>query len=452
MAQMTIYRGTHQIGGCCTEISMGGRRVLIDMGANLPGSDDTAPIKDTELLDKVLDGRPADALLFTHYHGDHCDLYKEIAAKMPELPMYIGPLAKQILMVVTAYIDRGTQDKGFPVVKGMSAYQPGKALRPVPGVTIRPLYVDHSALDAYMFYIQAAGKRILFTGDFRDHGIQGEQLWKVLHAFVVPKGVDILVTEGTMLGREQVSREKGAVLTEQALGERAAALFQKHTYNFVLVSSTNLDSIMEFYQNTPAGMPFVCDFYQARLIITAMEGMERKGNFPDYQTSPTHPAIRVLDPAHQKWEALRGRALRLKKPLDIQPIEEDEMRRDGFVLLSRKNTHPGEYTTPFEKLRDKFFDKDGQIIYSMWDGYLKPEHTDPALLDFIGGRPIEHLHTSGHAYVETIAKLIQTVDPKVIVPMHTEQPEAFLSIPAFAPYRGRVAVAQDGEPLPLDTL
>ncbi len=36
--------------------------------------------------------------------------------------------------------------------------------------------------------------------------------------------------------------------------------------------------------------------------------------------------------------------------------------------------------------------------------------------------------------------------------MHTEQPEAFLSIPAFAPYRGRVAVAQDGEPLPLDTL
>ena len=30
------------------------------------------------------------------------------------------------------------------------------------------------------------------------------------------------------------------------------------------------------------------------------------------------------------------------------------------------------------------------------------------------------LHTSGHAYVETIANLIKTVDPKWILPMHTE--------------------------------
>ena len=55
----------------------------------------------------------------------------------------------------------------------------------------------------------------------------------------------------------------------------------------------------------------------------------------------------------------------------------------------------------------------------MWDGYLKPKHADQALIDFIGGRPIEPLHTSGHAYVETIARQIEAVDPKAIVPMHT---------------------------------
>lgn len=452
MAQMTIYRGSHQIGGCCTEIRAGGRRILIDLGANLPGSDETAPIQDAELLDKALDGRPADAVLFTHYHGDHCDLYKEIAARMPGLPMYIGPLAKQILMVVTAYIDRGTEEKGFPIVRNMRTYQAGTPWYAIPGVTICPFYVDHSALDAYMFYIEADGKKILFTGDFRDHGIQGEQLWKVLNKFVVTKGVDLLVTEGTMLGREQASREEGAVLTEKELGQRAAALFQKHKYNFVLVSSTNFDSIMEFYQNTPPEMPFVCDFYQARLIVTAMEGMQRKGNYPPYQTSPAHPAIRVLDPAHQKWESLCGRAMRLKHPLNLQPIEEDELSQNGFVLLCRKNTRPGEYISRFEKLRDTFFAKDGQIIYSLWEGYLKPEHADKSLLNFIGSRPIEHLHTSGHAYVETIAKLIETVNPKVIVPMHTERAEEFSSIPAFAPYKNRVKVLNDGEPLVLDTL
>lgn len=449
MAELTIHRGTHQIGGCCTEFTCGGERVLIDLGANLPGSDETAPIKDTDLLDKVLDGRPVNGVLFTHYHGDHCALYPKIAAKLPETSMYIGPLAKQILMLVAAYTNR----EAVPIVLNMRTYEAGKPLTSVlPGLSIQPLYVDHSALDAYMFYIEVSGKKILFTGDFRDHGIQGEQLWKILNAIVVPKGVDILITEGTMLNRERVSKQEGAVLTETELGREAAALFQKHKYNFVLASSTNLDSIMEFYHNTPAGMPFVCDFYQARLIVTAMEGMQRKGYWEEYHTAPNYPVLRVLDPNHSKWERVRSRGLALYPPIDLQSITEEELERDGFVLLARKNTHPETYTSPFDTLQNKFLDQDGQIIYSMWDGYLKPEHADQHLIDFIGGRPIEHLHTSGHAYVETIAKLIETVNPKVIIPMHTGRAEEFSSIPEFALYKERVKVLHDGEPFHLDAL
>ena len=57
MVKLTIHRGTHQIGGCCTEINCDGERILIDLGANLPDSD--APIQDDELIAKVFDGRPA---------------------------------------------------------------------------------------------------------------------------------------------------------------------------------------------------------------------------------------------------------------------------------------------------------------------------------------------------------------------------------------------------------
>lgn len=42
MTDLTILRGSHQIGGCCTEIISGGERILIDLGANLPDAD--API------------------------------------------------------------------------------------------------------------------------------------------------------------------------------------------------------------------------------------------------------------------------------------------------------------------------------------------------------------------------------------------------------------------------
>ena len=88
----------------------------------------------------------------------------------------------------------------------------------------------------------------------------------------------------------------------------------------------------------------------------------------------------------------------------------------------------------------------------MWKGYLEEEHADKDMLRFIGGRPYRSLHTSGHAYVETLAKVIGLADPKVIIPMHTQCPEAFTSIPAFAPYHDRVKVPRDGIRLSLDTL
>ena len=133
-------------------------------------------------------------------------------------------------------------------------------------------------------------------------------------------------------------------------------------------------------------------------------------------------------------------------------ITKEELERDGFVVLARKNTHPDTYISPFDKLREKFLDKDGQIIYSMWKGYLEEEHADKDLLRFIGGHPYETLHTSGHAYVETIAKLIDTVNPKWILPMHTERADEFASIPAFTRWKDRVKVLHDGQTLDLDEL
>lgn len=448
MAKLTIYRGTHQIGGCCTELSVNGERVLIDFGANLPNSDEAAPIKDDALIDRVFDGRPVNGVLFTHYHGDHYGLFRKIEKNTP---MYIGPLAKEILQVLTPYIDLGTAKKGLPLVDRMRTYQAGRWMKPSPSIDLLPLYVDHSALDAYMFYIKMSGRKILFTGDFRDHGIVGEKdrLWRTLEKYV-PKGIDLLITEGTMLSRIDETGNSIA-RTERELGARAAELFARHKYNFVLVSSTNLDSIMEFYHNTPEQMHFVCDLYQAKIIITAMKGMEDKGKFHEYRVSEHHKALRVLGKPVGQWERWRKMGASLKSPIDILPVSEEELERDGFVLLARKNNFP-EKPSRFEELRDRYFDRDGQIIYSMWKGYLEEAHADRALQSFIGGRPYEQLHTSGHAYVETIAKLIETVDPKIIIPMHTERAEQFASVPVFAPYKDQVRVLQDGESLNLNTL
>jgi ribonuclease J len=65
------------------------------------------------------------------------------------------------------------------------------------------------------------------------------------------------------------------------------------------------------------------------------------------------------------------------------------------------------------------------------------------LHDFIEQRGIKlrHIHTSGHASIDTMKKLTTAIQPKLIVPIHTSYPERYSEIfPEI-----RVANVVDGE-------
>jgi len=98
--------------------------------------------------------------------------------------------------------------------------------------------IDHSAFDAYSFLIEANGKKVFYTGDFRLHGTRGKI--KVFEHFA--KNIDCLICEGTNIA-------KGKAQTEFELYNKAIELFEKpeHKYVFILCSSTNIDRIFEFY-------------------------------------------------------------------------------------------------------------------------------------------------------------------------------------------------------------
>lgn len=264
--QIIIHRGSHQIGGCATEIRTKKHRIVIDFGANLPDCDEENALTDEALVQTVFGDKNCDAVLFSHYHGDHIGLYKKIPS---DVPLYIGPTAKKILSVLTKQIDQSPSvtEKGLFRVEGMQCYTPGGALTPFGDIKVMPYFVDHSALDAYMFLIEAGGKRILFTGDFREHGIAGEKgrLARTIKKYIGE--VDILITEGTMLSRIGET-EENPIRTEADLGICAKALFQNNKESVILISSTNLDNIMEFYHALPWEMGFVCDAYQAITSLT----------------------------------------------------------------------------------------------------------------------------------------------------------------------------------------
>ena len=66
-----------------------------------------------------------------------------------------------------------------------------------------------------MFLIECDGKKVLPTGDFRDHGYLGKGLYTMLEKHIIPQGIDVLITEGTNVG-QRLKR----VLSEQEISSQ----------------------------------------------------------------------------------------------------------------------------------------------------------------------------------------------------------------------------------------
>ena len=82
-----------------------------------------------------------------------------------------------------------------------------------------------------------------------------------------------------------------------------------------------------------------------------------------------------------------------------------------------------------KELSKKMSFKNGLLVYSFWSGYKYGKN----MKDFLSeceemGLKIETLHTSGHADEKAVKKLIETVNPDVIIPVHTENAERFKEI------------------------
>ncbi len=381
--QIKIYRGTHQIGGCVTEIKTATARIIIDMGEELP-SYIHAEQKPFE-IDGVTHGTPdCNAVLITHYHGDHVGMFEKV---LPHIPIYMGKVAKQIYGVIQNTL-KAKLNKGNPQkVQDFNEYVIGKPLH-FGDIKVTPYTIDHSAYDAYMLLIEADGKRILHTGDFRMHGARGSKMLAVFEKYC--KNIDVLITEGTML-----SRMNEQIFSEHELGLKAEELLRENKYVFAICSSTNIDTIAEFYNAAlKTYKPFiVCerDFQSEILKIVTQNTLSQFYNFNRRKIYSYSKNLHTL------------------------------MDEKGFLFLGRTN-----YAT--QTAIEAF--PDSLLIYSMWSGYLDKTHPafDEYKSNFIncavrGGCRLVNLHTSGHAGSDEIKKVCEVTEAKTVIPIHTENPE-----------------------------
>lgn len=399
---VTIHRGTHQIGGCITEIRTQQGRIFIDFGTELPELDGTQPEEYLSVSGLTEGVRDCDGVFFTHYHGDHIGNMDRI---LSDIPLYMGKISKEISLVLNRHLQKAYHyntdcfsDKSsfLRALERTNTFQSGQEIS-IKDMKITPYRVDHSAFDSYFFLIEAEGVRVLHTGDFRDHGFTGDELPHVLEQI---GQVDCLICEGTML-----SRRGEAILTEVQLSERAKHITAQHKNVFVLCSSTNIDRIRAFYEAKPKEKPGVSDWYQKQILNAVSK------------SDPT-----VQGSYQFEW---------IIPDADWNYKLHNWMDEKGFVMFVRANDR---FRSFMEKYRGNC-----KVIYSMWSGYLE----NPRIAQFLDGFDYEVLHTSGHAVPETIRTVIQAVRPRKIIPLHTEVPALFFSLAGTA----EVEIPNDGQPV-----
>lgn len=374
---ITIHRGANQIGGCITEIATKQTRILIDLGSNLPG------IQERELtfeeVSKITSG--IDAIFYTHYHGDHTGLFHLVPDTVPQ---YIGGGALEVMKCRYSVLNRkGEFEREASVLNRMNSYKANHTIQ-IGDISITPYYCSHSAFDAYMFKVETQGKVILHTGDFRRHGYLGKALDGMLRKYIGQ--VDILISEGTMLGRLQ---EK--VLTENDIKRNTAEVLKHHKYVYALCSSTDMERLASFHAACKeTGRKFVCDTYQKSVLDIFAKYSENRNlfGFDHIFTYPHKESDKVIS----------------------------HLRYHGFLYVVR-----GSQDWLIERRMKTYNDAPSHLIYSMWQGYHNGDNAvilpnvikiRDMFADRIFDGTKDGFHTSGHAESQTLRDVCTITNPK----------------------------------------
>lgn len=393
--KLLIHKGTNEIGGSCIQLSTAKTTILIDAG--LPLSKSSIPTDVANIR--------ADALLISHPHQDH---YGLMDAVDHDMPVYIGSFGLKLIEASRVLIGK---------TMGKRSYRPIQRDKKVTigDFTVTPYLVDHSAVDAYAFLIEAEGKRIFYSGDFRAHGKKAVLFEKMVQN--PPKDIDLLLMEGTMLRRSNDEFPKESDVEERIY----QTIKVQKNIGFIISSSQNIDRVVSAYRAClRADKILVLDFYTAWVLEKLRE---MTSNVPTMEWKSVavyadHNQDEILKKNEGYFGDFRKRAYAYR-------IKKEELRAgpSRYLVFSKMSR--------FKIMNSYRGPSPVGVIYSQWPGYLKCTnkeyygaeeinafHSDPGI-NYV------YAHTSGHATVADLRAFASALKPKKLIPIHTEHKGEF---------------------------
>jgi len=414
-----IHRGTKEIGGSCVEIWTEDKRILLDFGMPLVEANGDKfnfnrykDLKSSQLVEKgilpdiegLYDNSKdiIDAIIISHPHQDHYGLANFIN---DNVQYYLGEATHKIIELNNIFTPQEIYLKNINYFETEKSFEIGD-------ISITPYLVDHSAFDSYSFLVEANGKSLFYSGDFRSHGRKSKVFYWFTHN--APQNVDYLLLEGTTISRGQ-ERFK----TETEIENELIELFkQKGKINLIYTSGQNIDRLTSIYRACiRSGKILVIDVYIAKVL----KELSKYANIP--YPSSNFKNLKVMFTYFVSNRLGNHGNKKILYEFKKFKITRDEIgnQSKNIVMIVRPSMK-----SDLEKIETI---DNGNLIYSMWEGYLDKPNTKE-FIDYLNNKKFKlyKIHTSGHADTKTLKKLVEAIKPKNIVPIHTFEADKYKDI------------------------
>ena len=396
--RVCIHRGSKQIGGSCVELEASGQRIVLDLGLPLDAESNDRrhlpAIRGIDGTDPSLRG-----ILISHPHLDHYGLLAHVSNSVK---IGLGPSARRVLKAAAGFVPGD-----WPVPSPGWDYESGKTFEIGP-FRVTPYLVDHSAYDAYALLIEADGKRLFYSGDFRGHGRKSALFDRMVANR--PPDIDALLVEGSSLGRLNDDEAfPGENDIETALVD---TLVKTKGLALVHTSAQNVDRVVSIFRAArKAGRTLVIDLYSAAVLEATGSANLPQSDWKD---------VALFVPQAQR--------LHIKKNSLFDLLSRHSANR---IFISDLKDAPDRYALLFRPLHRNDLERgeclaEACYVYSQWEGYWELGMYDN-LRTWISTHAIPRvsIHTSGHASPRDLKLFVQAFSPKRVIPIHSFKPELY---------------------------
>lgn len=346
-----------------------------------------------------------DAVFLSHAHFDHI---AHIEFLDEDIPIHLGATAKTFIECQEETTNR--TDYGEHRYK---TFRTGTKIK-IGHLEVEPIHVDHSIPAAYGFIIHTSRGAVAYTGDIRMHGPKAEMTAEFMEKTGREKPI-VLISEGTRVA----PKDKRKNLTEEEVLDGATSIAKKCS-GLVLATSygRDIDRFKTFYEAARRSGRELVIPPRVAYLMSRLSGRMETLNVRDDK------GIRVYfkrkksgtydDKDYYNWE----------RPFLNRLITPDEIRKKQAKYLVHLSVYD------FTEIIDIRPSAGSDFIYSMSEPFSEEDINYEVMHNWLKHFKLRFnpLHASGHAGREDLSAIIKTVNPKRVIPVHTEHPELFKEI------------------------